>query len=610
MILQIMVYAMAMAAALSVVGLCLERLATLRGLPRRTAWIVALLLSVLLPPIMILRAEPLAEPPVPTLEPQLSAFEGVRTVPRAASLPTAMPVEAPPAPPPGRAWRLLRLSDGSLLAAWACASLLAALYLFAAHLRLRHRISGWQHTTLHEQPVFISETTGPALVGAFHPRLVIPRWLLDEPHATRSLILEHERQHIAAHDPLLIRAVAVLLAVLPWNLPLWWQWRRLRQAIELDCDSRVLRTGVAPQVYGEVLLAVVGRATRMSSAMVAMSEPVSALERRIQNLLPDPVRHVATQTMVAIELLVIGVVAAIAMDAPAIPQRALPQGMSGQAAASAVPTPSPPGDSDARLNLVMRAAVDKYPELIRSSGPVGTYHLQIVVRSNGTIYSSELNFLPEMRVRPATLTRKDNLLPRSRDGYTVIEKEQSIAGLGKASNEIKAIWRVLPADFDESRAAVRVNAAVQAKHSNLMLPTWDMPRDMWTPAKVFTNINRLTIFMTEDGQIAREAVELRPFKELQSMRPLPVDLVTVISNVSIPPGVPVEAFKMLGLDAEQVGQTGLVLVHPARPGFTWGAKPSAELQRDLREQTEWRTVIVRYAWPRRPGEPIGGNGRP
>jgi bla regulator protein blaR1 len=63
-------------------------------------------------------------------------------------------------------------------------------------------------------------------------------------------------RHIAARDPwLLLLALAIVVAA-PWNLPLWWELRRLRFAIEVDCDARVVSRGADVRTYGEVLLAV------------------------------------------------------------------------------------------------------------------------------------------------------------------------------------------------------------------------------------------------------------------------------------------------------------------------------------------------------------------
>jgi len=55
------------------------------------------------------------------------------------------------------------------------------------------------------------------------------------------MVIAHEQSHLAAHDPLLLIVALFLLVLMPWNLPLWWQLHRLRYAIEVDCDSRVLR---------------------------------------------------------------------------------------------------------------------------------------------------------------------------------------------------------------------------------------------------------------------------------------------------------------------------------------------------------------------------------
>jgi len=165
----------------------------------------------------------------------------------------------------------------------------------------------------------VSETTGPALLGVFRPKIVVPRWFLDEPAEKQALILEHEEQHMAAHDPLLFRTSLLITVALPWNLPLWWQLRRLRQAIELDCDARVMRGGAEPVAYGEVLLEVTRRAGDVPFGAVAMGEPVSALELRVRSLVPDPRRRSVWRAVVAILLGMGGVAAAASLEVPQIP---------------------------------------------------------------------------------------------------------------------------------------------------------------------------------------------------------------------------------------------------------------------------------------------------
>jgi hypothetical protein len=78
---------------------------------------------------------------------------------------------------------------------------------------------------------------------------------------------------------------------MPWNLPLWWQLRRLRVAIEIDCDARVLRRGYDVSHYGETLIAVGERQSATVAMVAAMSEPRSLLEQRIRNMLRKKTRH-------------------------------------------------------------------------------------------------------------------------------------------------------------------------------------------------------------------------------------------------------------------------------------------------------------------------------
>jgi hypothetical protein len=120
------------------------------------------------------------------------------------------------------------------------------------------------------------------VVGFLRPQIVLPRWLLNAPPDQRRMALDHESQHIAAQDPLLLHIALLLTALAPWNLPLWWQLRRLRFAIEVDCDRRVLKSGAKAKDYGEMLLIVGQRQRALISGVLALTEKASQLERRIR----------------------------------------------------------------------------------------------------------------------------------------------------------------------------------------------------------------------------------------------------------------------------------------------------------------------------------------
>jgi hypothetical protein len=374
MMLQVITYTIAVAAALSVAALCAERFARLHGLPLRAAWAAAMMLSVLLPAAMILLARPVefrdvpipaADQGIPYINPESTDFVEAT----AAQLPARPAQSAPTSIAPEPAWQLPRPSDSFLIAAWMAASSMLALYLLGANLLLRRRMMGWRNAVVHDHKVLISEATGPALLGAFTPRIVVPRWLLLQPHSTQALVLEHEQQHVLARDALLIMAGLVAIVAAPWNLPLWWQWRRMRQAIEMDCDARVLDAGVEANTYAQVLLAVTQRSRKIPAGALAMSEPVHALERRIANLLPDAIRYARLQSVAVLLLAAAGAGAALALEAPALPGRAAAAQSAIMAAAAAAPRAVEPA-SAVKTQALAHLAKERASFTVRILSPV------------------------------------------------------------------------------------------------------------------------------------------------------------------------------------------------------------------------------------------------
>ncbi|MDN2708094.1 hypothetical protein O0880_01515 [Janthinobacterium sp. SUN118] len=111
----------------------------------------------------------------------------------------------------------------------------------------------WQKTSLLGAPVFLSGGIGPCVAGLLRPRIVMPVWLSLIPQQQQALLLAHEQCRLAARDPQWLALAYALIILMPWNLPLWWQLHRLRFAIEVDCDARMLAQGHAPRDYAAVL---------------------------------------------------------------------------------------------------------------------------------------------------------------------------------------------------------------------------------------------------------------------------------------------------------------------------------------------------------------------
>jgi beta-lactamase regulating signal transducer with metallopeptidase domain len=192
-----------------------------------------------------------------------------------------------------------------LIGLWAVASLLLLGGLLASGLRLSRLRRGWQSARIAGQPVLVAEDVGPAVVGLFDPEIVVPRWLLDSSPDEQQLVIAHEQSHLEANDAQLLLIALALVVCMPWNLPLWWQLRRLRRAIEIDCDARVLRRGHDVGRYGEALVAVGERHAGRIAVVAAMTESKSFLEQRIRTMLRKKARFAWAS---ALALVLVGIV--------------------------------------------------------------------------------------------------------------------------------------------------------------------------------------------------------------------------------------------------------------------------------------------------------------
>jgi hypothetical protein len=102
-----------------------------------------------------------------------------------------------------------------------------------------------------------------------------------------------------------------LVVLMPWHPVLWWSWRRLRLALEVDCDARVLRREASPKQYGHLLLLVShhrSTAPRGQRALMSLAAPLSPqasqLKQRIDAMTTRPTKHklttIATMTAGAV----------------------------------------------------------------------------------------------------------------------------------------------------------------------------------------------------------------------------------------------------------------------------------------------------------------------
>lgn len=258
-----MAYTLAIGACATAAAAALEPMIAARGGVRRLAWVGALVATVLVPVAMAVR--PIGLPAgVLTATPVLSAA-----------------VPGPSASAAGAAWGL----DEWLLAAWGLASVAMLGILGASAWQLRATGRRATPGIVDGERVALTDTIGPGALCFGTTRIIIPAALAALDPARRSLLVRHEREHLRAGDPALMLAALVSLAVMPWNAALWFIAARLRSAIEIDCDARVLAAGGDVRTYGDLLLTVAAarRAPRLAAFLAFASSP-SPLERRIREM--------------------------------------------------------------------------------------------------------------------------------------------------------------------------------------------------------------------------------------------------------------------------------------------------------------------------------------
>ncbi len=177
----------------------------------------------------------------------------------------------------------LRTLDGPILVGWALATTVLLVFFVLLILRTRRIRREWRGEEAGGHPVLFSEDLGPAVVGYISPEIVLPFWCRELEDHTLKLILDHELEHLKAGDLRLILTAGILPLLLPWHLPLWWQFKRLRLAAEGDCDLRVVRKYPhLTRPYLELLLEVGGKLPRAGALVAMLSEPEETLERRIR----------------------------------------------------------------------------------------------------------------------------------------------------------------------------------------------------------------------------------------------------------------------------------------------------------------------------------------
>ena len=186
---------------------------------------------------------------------------------------------------------------GVVLALWAAGS---AVLLFV-HLMVNGRVvrqrHAWPVVELPGGTARVAPALGPAVIGLTSPEIVVPSWLLAKSTDEQRLVMVHEQEHIAARDQYLPFGALLVATLLPWHPAVWWSLARLRLAVELDCDARVLRRGERANAYGMLLIDIAAQCGGHRVGALALADRTSHLERRILAMTPRASRFTRARSI-------------------------------------------------------------------------------------------------------------------------------------------------------------------------------------------------------------------------------------------------------------------------------------------------------------------------
>ncbi len=346
-----------------VAGLALERLLDGR---RRWVWMAAGAGTVILPAARLL-AGALGSP--------------------AAGPPPSAPVMLEPLAVTVAGDSALHSLDGVLQLGWAGLSGVLLITALIGASRFVRRRASWREGTLLGRSVLWSRDSGPAVVGLAGSRIVLPEWVRGAGRERQELVLAHEEEHQRARDAQLRFLAAALLVAFPWNPALWLQYHRLGLALELDCDSRVMRRWPDRRaLYGDLLLRVgTARGLLPGVAVAALAEQPSLLERRLRALLNKaPQVRLAQGAMLLFgAIMVVG----LAVLLPGITGEGARMEPEAEMDISAEPVFTPYTVKPDYVNAaeVMRALRREYPPLLRDAGIGGTAIVWFFIDETGTV---------------------------------------------------------------------------------------------------------------------------------------------------------------------------------------------------------------------------------
>lgn len=299
-----MLYAIAFGALAAGAGLALERGARALAVPSRFVWLTLLVIAM---------SAPFALSSLSARSPINGSVTLVqRTVAVAGTL---TPVSAEPT------WidrfaSTVGTFDRPLTIVWFALSALFLGRFVIGMITLRRQRARWVSREIGGTECFVTPDIGPAVIAMPEARIVVPEWVLSLDAGSLATVIRHEREHKVARDGWLIVTGSVAAALMPWNPSVWIIRRRLRLALEMDCDARVLAQEPRVDRYGSLLLAIAQRPRFAADLAATLTESTSDLERRIDAMTARPPKHPRRRALLFAAVGATAIAIACSMPAP------------------------------------------------------------------------------------------------------------------------------------------------------------------------------------------------------------------------------------------------------------------------------------------------------
>jgi TonB family protein len=374
MMLAWMFSALLFGACVALVAASAQPFARALGRPTRWIWTVALAVAALWPVVATLAVLLL-----PALGESVARRSAIRIMAEGA---TRMP----------DASAALQLASRIVLGLWVIATLFLGGRLVRALVTLRQMRDAAERRVVDGIDVLVSNDIGPATIGLRRHVVVLPPTMLDLEEPLRQLVLRHECEHRSARDPWLLLAASVAVVLFPWNLALWSIAHRLRLALEVDCDARVLAAGADPLRYSRLLLLLAQRRRPVPLALTLASPP-SQLERRIIAMRTRLARPRPLHLLFAGTALILGIAGACSAGAPDAPGSRVTSRAPAAPVVVAKDAPMHEFQVEAQATQLPGTGTLRYPKAMRDAKREGEVLAQFVVDPNGHVDVSTFKVL-------------------------------------------------------------------------------------------------------------------------------------------------------------------------------------------------------------------------